>query len=106
MKPLLKSIGVFLLLLLTFSPPAAAGYYDQNGAEVDKARYETIIKMRQAQTDKVNTDGYGQDKATIEDPVLLRKKRIEQWKALQDQKKTTVRNTKRQTGSDKKPSQK
>jgi len=106
MRPLFKSIGVFLLLLFTFSPPAAAGYYDQNGVEVDKVRYETIIKMRQADTNKINTDGYGQDKATIEDPVLLRKKRIEQWKALQNQKKSTVRTTKRLTGSDKKPSQK
>ena len=102
MKPLFKSIGVFLLLLLTFSPPAAAGYYDQNGVEVDKVRYETIIKMRQAETDKINTDGYGEAKATIEDPVLLRKKRIEQWKALQKPKKPAGRAVKNPRGSDKK----
>jgi hypothetical protein len=102
MKPLLKSMGVFLFLLLTFSPPAAAGYYDQNGVAVDKAQYENIVETRQANITKINTDGYGQEKATLEDPVLLRKKRIEQWKALQKPKQPVSRAVKNPRGSGKK----
>ena len=83
MKTLLKPIGSVLFLLLTFSTPAAAAYYDQNGVEVNKAQYEKIIRTRQANINKINTGGYSENKATLEDPVLLRNKRMEQWKSLQ-----------------------
>ena len=102
MKTLLKSIGLLLFLLLIFSLPAAAAYYDQNGVAVDKARYEKIVKTRQSNINKINTEGYSEDKATLEDPVMLRNKRIEQWKALQKMKKTAGRTTKNPTGTDKK----
>ena len=87
MKTLFKSISSLLFLLLIFSLPAAAAYYDQNGVAVDKVQYEKIVKMRQANINKINAEGYSEDKATLEDPVRLRNKRIEQWKALQNQKK-------------------
>jgi len=87
MKTLLKFIGSFLFLLLIFSSPAAAAYYDQNGVEVNKAQYEKIIRTRQSNINKINTEGYSEDKATLEDPVQLRNKRMEQWKAQQNQKK-------------------
>jgi len=102
MYPLLRSIGLLLLLTLVFSSLAAAAYYDQNGVAMDKAQYEKIIKMRQANITKINTEGYGEDKATLADPVLLRKKRLEQWKALQSPKKSAGRAAKGPTGSDKK----
>ena len=102
MKTLLKSIGLLLFLLLIFSPPAAAAYYDQNGVEVDKAQYEKIVRMRQADIDKINTKGYNEAKTTLEDPVLLRNRRIEQWKAQQNQIKAAGRATRGPTGSDKK----
>lgn len=102
MKTLLKSIGSLLFLLLTFSSPVAAAYYDQNGVEVDKAQYEKIVKMRQANINKINTGGYREDKATLRDPVLLRNKRMEQWKAQQNQKKAAGRATRGPTGSGKK----
>jgi len=86
MKTLFKSIGSLLFLFLIFSSPAAAAYYDQNGVEVDKAQYEKIVRMRQANINKINTGGYNENKATLEDPVLLRNKRIEQWKTQQNQK--------------------
>lgn len=102
MKTLLKPIGSLLFLILTFSTPAAAAYYDQNGVEVDKSQYDKIVKMRQANINKINTDGYSEDKTTLEDPVLLRKKRMEQWKAQQNQKKAAGRATGGPTGPGKK----
>ena len=102
MKTLLKSIGLLLFLLLIFSPLAIAAYYDQNGIEVDKAQYEKVVQMRAANVNKINTEGYSEDKATLEDPVMLRNKRIEQWKALEKMKKTAGRTTKNPTGTDKK----
>lgn len=83
MKPLFKFSGLLMFLLLIFSAPAAAAYYDQNGNKVEKDQYEKVIQMRAATVNKINTEGYGEDKTTLEDPVRLRKKRVEQWKSLQ-----------------------
>ena len=83
MKTLLKSIGLLLFLLLIFSSPAAAAYYDQNGVEVDKAQYEKVVQMHAANINKINKEGYGESSSRLGDPVLLRNKRIEQWKSLQ-----------------------
>lgn len=102
MKTLLKSIGSLWFLLLIFSSPAAAAYYDQNGVAVDKAQFEKIVGMRQGSINKINTEGYSEDKATLEDPVRLRNKRIEQWKSQQNQKKSAGRDTIGPKGSDKK----
>ena len=99
MKTLLKSICSLLFLLLTFSSPAAAAYYDQNGVAVDKLQYEKVVRMRQANIDKINTEGYSEEKTTLEDPVLLRNRRIEQWKAQQNQIKAAGRATRGPTGS-------
>ena len=89
MKTLFKSMGLLLFLLLIFSSPAAAAYYDQNGVEVDKAQYEKVAQMHAANINKINQEGYGESPSRLGDPVLLRNKRIEQWKSLQ--KKGRVR---------------
>ena len=102
MIPLLKFIGLLLFLFSLFLSPATAAYYDQNGVAVDRAQYEKIVKMRQTDMDKIITGGYGEGKATLEDPVLLRKKRIEQWKALQQPEKNVRPAVKNPKGSDKK----
>ena len=102
MKSLLKFIGLLLFLFLLFSLPATAAYYDHNGVAVDKDQYEKIVKMRQANTDQINTVGYGEGKSTLEDPVLLRKKRIEQWKALQKPENSVRPKVKNPKGSGKK----
>jgi len=102
MKPLLKSIGLLLFLLLIFSSQSAATYYDPNGIEVEKAQYEKVVQMRAAIINKINKEGYGEPSSRLEDPVLLRNKRIEQWKALQNRKKSAGRATKNPTGSDRK----
>ena len=83
MKPLLQSIGLLMFLLLIFSAPAAASYYDENGVKVEKDQYKKIVQMRAADIDKINKDGYGEPTLRLEDPVRLRNKRIEQWKLQQ-----------------------
>jgi len=83
MKPLFKFSGLLMFLLLIFSAPAAASYYDQNGNKVEKDQYEKVIQMRAADINKINTDGYRESSSRLEDPVRLRNKRVEQWKLQQ-----------------------
>lgn len=83
MKMLFKSIGLLLFLLLIFSSSAAAAYYDQNGIKVDKSQYEKVVQMRAANINKISQEGYGESPSRLGDPVLLRNKRVEQWKSLQ-----------------------
>jgi hypothetical protein len=83
MKSLFNSLSLFSFLLLIFSSPATAAYYDQNGIKVDKDQYQKAVQMRAADMDKINKDGYEGASSRLEDPVRLRNKRIEQWKSLQ-----------------------
>lgn len=83
MKPLFKFFGLLMFLLLIFSLPAAAAYYDQNGNKVEKDQYVKFIQMRAADINKINTHGYGASSSRLEDPVRLRNKRVEQWKLQQ-----------------------
>jgi len=83
MKSLFKSLSLLFFLLLICSLPAAAAYYDQNGVKVDNDQYKKVVQMRAADIDKINKDGYEGASSRLGDPVRLRNKRIEQWKALQ-----------------------
>jgi len=83
MKTLLQSIGLLMFLLLIFSAPAAAAYYDENGVKVEKDRFKQIVQMRAADINKINKDGYREPSLRLEDPVRLRNKRIDQWRLQQ-----------------------
>lgn len=84
LKKILAACGcIFLFLTVAYLPGAGAAYYDMKGKEVDKAEYEKLINQRKTTIDKINKEGYGNPSSRLEDPVLLRHKRIEQWKAFE-----------------------
>ncbi len=79
-KLFIKSIVIFLFTFYVL--PSVSGnirYYDPKGKTIEKPQYEKIIKNREPKIDQLNKEGYGDKTMKIEDPVLLRKKRIEQW---------------------------
>jgi hypothetical protein len=84
MKTLIQTISLLMLFLLTFSTPAAADYFDQNGVKMDKDQYEKAVQMRAADTNKINKDGYSESSSRLDDPVRLRNKRIDQWKSYRN----------------------
>jgi len=79
--------SVFIILFLLYALPSLAGdvvFYDNKGKLIDKTEYEKIVDKRAQKIDKIMQDGIMQDgykdnTMKLEDPVLLRKKRIEQW---------------------------
>ncbi len=82
-KLLVQSIFILLLLFCAF--PSSAGdirYYDPNGNMVGEAGYEKIVENRSGKIIKIIKNGYGDSSAKLEDPVLLRKRRVEQWKRM------------------------
>ena len=81
-----SSVIIFLFLLLNFSPASGTSFYDANGKKIDEAEYEKIIGARKSNTYRIQKEGYGDNATSLKDPVLLRKKRIEQWKLLRKSK--------------------
>jgi hypothetical protein len=73
-------------LILFNSPVSAITYFNGAGKQIDAAEYAKITDARTATIHKVLSDGYGDEKSEFKDPVLLRKKRIEQWKAYRNTK--------------------
>ncbi|MBW1694091.1 MAG: hypothetical protein JRJ41_08020 [Deltaproteobacteria bacterium] len=74
--------SVFIILFLLYALPSLAGdvvFYDNKGKLIDKTEYEKIVDKRAQKIDKIMQDGYKDNTMKLEDPVLLRKKRIEQW---------------------------
>ncbi len=74
--------SILLILFTTFVLPSVSGnirYYDPKGKTIEKIQYETIVKHRGQKIDQLHKEGYGDKTMKLEDPVLLRKKRIEQW---------------------------
>ncbi len=79
--------SMFIVLFLLYALPALAGdvvFYDNKGKLIDKIEYEKIVKKRAQKIDKIMQDGYKDNTMKLEDPVLLRKKRIEQWKKYRE----------------------
>ena len=79
--------SMFIILFLLYALPALAGdivFYDNKGKLIDKAEYEKIVKERAQKIDKIMQVGYRNDTMKLEDPVLLRKKRIEQWEKYRE----------------------
>ena len=78
---------MFIILFLLYAIPALAGdvvFYDNNGKLVDKAGYEKSIKQRSQKIEKIMQEGYGDNTMKLEDPILLRKRRLEQWKKYRE----------------------
>lgn len=79
--------SVFIILFLLGAIPALAGdvvFYDNKGKLMDKAEYEKIVKERSQKINRIMLEGYRNNTMKLEDPILLRKKRIEQWKKYRE----------------------
>lgn len=84
-KRLVKTM--FIILFLLYAIPALAGdvvFYDNNGKLVDKAGYEKSVKERSQKIERIMQEGYGGNAMKLEDPILLRKRRLEQWKKYRE----------------------
>ncbi len=81
-KIIINLISVLLLLMWSTSPLVAANYYKSDGKKTDNVEYEKIVNQRSSEIRAIQIGGYGGDQADLKDPVLLRKKRINQWKLL------------------------
>jgi len=102
MRKLTEALCICAAWALIGAGPAAAAYFDKNGVPVDGAQYEKIVRQHEQEMAKIFEQGYGvKDKeTTLPDPVLLRKKRIEQWKAFErSRSKRASRSESGQTGN-------
>jgi hypothetical protein len=79
-KVMINFLSVLLLLLGATSPLVAASYYTPEGKQIDTVAYEKIVNQRSSEIKAIQIRGYGGKDADFKDPVLLRKKIIEQWK--------------------------
>jgi hypothetical protein len=83
MRSILSNLAIiFLFLLLSFSPASGTSYYNADGKKIDQVDYKKILDTRKSNTNRIQKDGYGDNAISLKDPVLLRKKRIEQWQLL------------------------
>ena len=81
---------MLIILLLLFALPALAGdvvYYDSKGKMLDMTAYEKAVKDRAPKIDKIMQDGYRDNTMKLADPILLRKKRMEQWKKYRESRR-------------------
>ena len=76
--------SVLLLIIGSTSPLVAADYYKPDGQQIDNVEYEKIVNQRLSEISAIQIRGYGSNQADFKDPVLLRKKRIEQWKLFRE----------------------
>ena len=73
---------IFVALLFLYNPVTASTYFNSEGKQIDKVGYEKVIGTRTSMIQSTLLNGYGDQNSGLRDPVLLRKKRIEQWKAF------------------------
>ena len=83
-KIIINLLSVLLLIIGSTSPLVAANYYKPDGQQIDNVEYEKIVNQRSSEISAIQIGGYGGDQADFKDPVLLRKKRIEQWKLYRE----------------------
>ena len=84
-KRILINLSAILLFSIgTIVPATGTIYYGYDGKKIEKAEYEKIIGQRAPDIKAIQMEGYKDISADLKDPVLLRKKRIEQWKQLRD----------------------
>lgn len=78
-KLFIESILVLLLIALMISPASGNTYYQPDGTRIDPVEFKKIVKARQAVVEEISRNGYGTISNEFEDPIRLRKRRIEQW---------------------------
>jgi hypothetical protein len=88
-KMTVKRLAQFMLIImfLLCSIPALAGevvFYDKNGKMIDETKYEKIVKERSQEIEKIMQKGFDDGATKLEDPILLRKKRLEQWRKYRE----------------------
>lgn len=83
-KILINLSAILLFSICTIAPATGTIYYSYDGKKIDKAEYEKIISKRASDVKAIQIEGYKDNSADLIDPVLLRKKRIEQWKQSRD----------------------
>lgn len=84
----LITFSIFLLLLVLSQPAlvfSKADNFDADGLAVDKVRYEIIVSERDKNISMELETGYNENAGAWKDPIKLRQKRIEQWKAMRSQ---------------------
>jgi len=77
---------VFFALLSLGFPAGAVTYFNSKGKQIDAMEYEKANEARASTIKEVLSNGYGDEKTDFKDPVLLRKKRMEQWEAYRKAK--------------------
>ena len=87
-----KRLIIFLavVLILLNGIPASSetvNYYDLTGKVVSYLQYEKINSMHGAEINRIMKEGYNEKNSEIKDPIVLRKKRIEQWEKYRSFKK-------------------
>ena len=87
-----KRLIIFLavVLILLNGIPASSetvNYYDLTGKVVSYLQYEKINSMHGAEINRIMKEGYNEKNSVIKDPIVLRKKRIEQWEKYRSFKK-------------------
>ena len=78
---LLITFLAVVLILLNGIPVSSetVNYYDLTGKMVSYLQYEKINSMHGAEINKIMKEGYNEKNNMIKDPIVLRKKRLEQW---------------------------
>ena len=76
-----------LLFIFMISPAAGITYFKPDGTKIESAEFDKIVNARQPSIEKISRNGYETQTVGFEDPVLLRQKRIEQWKNRQASKR-------------------
>ena len=87
-----KRLIIFLavvLILLNGIPVSSetVNYYDLTGKAVSYLQYEKINSTHGAEINRIMKEGYNEKDNMIKDPIMLRKKRIEQWEKYRSLKK-------------------
>ena len=71
---------IFFSLLLFASSALGATYFSKDGRRIDSGQYDQALSAYKPLISKIAEEGYAEVVVGFEDPVVLRKKRIEQWK--------------------------
>ena len=72
--------------LLLVSAAGAANYFNSNGIPISRKEYNQIARVQRSAELQINEKGYSREITGFQDPAMLRKKRIEQWKHWRESK--------------------
>jgi hypothetical protein len=84
-KKLLFNFIVIFLFSLFHQPVLVRSdiiFFNSNGNVVDKEKYDKTASNREQMLSQKLSNGYGAIPKNWQDPIKLRKKRIEQWRIM------------------------